>query len=141
MRAAGRQDARNRTNELGIAGDQGGRNPPPPHQLGRTIGVRQHGLQEARALDEPGPELFPVVGFDDQWHMAGRPRPLDSRRVFVDAVEHAGIAQVPVGDREAAVDLLRAKTGKAVEKRTPVRPHRAIRFHHLVVNAGKRTIV
>ena len=59
VRAAGRRDADQRTQEFRIAGDQGGGQPAVADELGRTIGVRQHGLEQFGALDEPGLQLLP----------------------------------------------------------------------------------
>ena len=56
-------------------------------------------------------------------------------------MEYAGIAQITVGDGKAAVDLIGAETGEALEEGTPVAAHRAGAIHHLVVNARKWTIV
>ena len=44
--------------------------------------------------------------------MAERPRPLDAGRILVDAIEHAGAAQIAVGGGEAAIDLFAAERGQ-----------------------------
>ena len=68
--------------------------------------------------------------------MAERPGPLGAGGVLVDAIEHAGIAQVPVGRREAPVDLVgaeRASIGQ--ERRANAARTRPSRVHHLVEDA------
>ena len=72
--------------------------------------------------------------------MTERPRPLDAGCVFVDAIEHAGAAQVAIGGGEAAIDFLGAEPGQHAEKRPPVCAHAAAAIHHLVENAGKRPV-
>ena len=72
--------------------------------------------------------------------MAERPWPLDARRILVDAIEHAGIAQIPIGGGEAAIDLVAAEAREHRQQRLPVRAHAAVAVHHLVENAGQRPV-
>ena len=72
--------------------------------------------------------------------MAQRPRPFGSGRILVDAIEHAGIAQMAIGGGEAAADLLRPQRREHGEQRLPMRPHAAVAVHHLVEDAGQRAV-
>ena len=112
MRAAGRRNADQRTQKFRIAADQGRRQTPLAGQRRRPVGIRQHRFEQLGALDEAFLQLRPFAGLDDERHMAERPRPLDARRILVDAIEHAGIAQVPIGGGEAAVDLFAAEASE-----------------------------
>ena len=92
------------------------RRPPAPLRATRRAGSR------------PAFSSRPFAGLDDQRHMAERPRPLDAGGVLVDAIEHAGVAQVAIGGGEAAVDLLGAERRPACREtaasaRAPGRRH------------------
>ena len=140
MRAAGRRNADQRPQKFRIAADQRRRQAPLAGQRRRPVGIHQHGFEQLGALDQAFLQLRPLAGLDDERHMAERPRPLDARRILVDAIEHAGIAQVSIGGGEAAIDLLAAEASEHRQQRLPVRAHPAVAVHHLVENAGQPPI-
>ncbi len=140
MRAARRLDADQRPQEFRIAGDQSGRQPAVARQRSRTVGIRQHGFEQFGALDKAGLQLPPFAGLDDERDMAERPRPLDTGRIFIDAIEHAGIAQITIGGGEAAIDLVAAQSRQHSEERLPVRAHAPVAVHHLIENAMQRPV-
>src|SRR5579862_9527 len=72
--------------------------------------------------------------------MTERPWPLQPGRILVDAIKDTRVAQIAVGCRKSAIDLLRAQCSKHGEKWMPVRAHAPIAIHHLVENAGQRPI-
>ena len=111
--------ARRRRRRPAAAGIPDCRRPPPPAAARRAPGrpgrrCRRGPLRAARrAGSSPALSACHSVGVDQQRHVAQRPGPLRARRVLVDAVEHAGVAQVPVGRGEAPVDLRRARARRA----------------------------
>ena len=140
MRAAGRRNADQRPQKFRIAADQRRRQAPLAGQRRRPVGIHQHGFEQLGALDQAFLQLRPLAGLDDERHVAERPRPLDARRILVDAIEHAGIAQVSIRGGETAVDLLAAEASEHRQQRLPVRAHPAVAVHHLVENAGQPPI-
>ena len=140
MRAARRLDADQRPQEFRIAGDQSRRQPAVARQRARTVGIRQHRFEQFGALDKAGLQLPPFAGLDDERDMAERPRPLDAGGILIDAIEHAGIAQIAVGSGEAAIDLVAAQRGEHGEERLPMRAHAPVAIHHLVENARQRPV-
>jgi len=106
MRAAGRRDPDQRPQELRVARNNDRRQSALAREIGRTIGIGEHRLEQFRALDESGLERLPLRSVDQERHVAQRPRPLGPRRVLVDAIEDAGIAQMPIGGAEAPADLV-----------------------------------
>ncbi len=141
MRAARRRDTDHGAQEFRIAGDRGSRQAAVTHQGGGAVEVGEDRLHQLGALHQAGAQLGPFLGIDDQRNMAHQPRAHRAGRVLVDAVEHTGVAQVPVGGGEAAIDLLRPHGRERLEERPPVRTHLALMVHHLVEIARQRTVV
>ena len=141
MRAAGRRDPDERTQEFRVACDQRGRQAAIAAQQRRPVGVGQHGFEQFGALDQSGFQLPPLARLDDQRYVTERPRPLDSGRILVDAIKNSGAAQITVGGGETAIDLLGAERRQHAEKGPPVRAHAAVAVHHLVENAGQPAVV
>ena len=141
MRAARRRDADERPQEFRIAGDDGGRQAPLAHELRGPVDVREDRFEQLGALDQPGLQLLPFGGIDQQRHVAERPGPHRPRRVLVDPIEHAGIAQMPVGGGKPPVDLLRPERREHAQERPPVLAHPAVVVHHLVEVAGENAVV
>ncbi len=140
MRAAGRFDAHQRPQKFRIAGDQSGGQPAVERQRSRAVGVRQDSLEQFGALDQSGFQLPPLAGLDDQRDVAQRPRPLDAGCIFINPIEHPGIAQIAVGRRKTAIDLVAAQGSERGEERLPMRTHAPVATHHLVEYAVQRLI-
>ena len=141
MRAARRRDTDQRPQKLRIAGDDGGRQTALAHQVGGPVDVGEDRFEQLGPLHQPGLQLLPFRCIDQQRHMAERPRPHRAGRVFIDPIEHAGIAKVPVGRRKAPVDLLRPERREHPKERAPMLAHPAVVIHHLVEIARKDAVV
>ena len=141
MCAARRRDADQRPQEFRIAGDQRRRQPPVADQ---RAPARRHPPAPLRAAAARW--ISPAFSCSHSsasmssgtWLSGQAAR---RRRVLIDAIEDAGIAQITVGGGEAAVDLIgaerrRASTGTAASARARA----PSRIHHLVGNAGQRPI-
>src|SRR5262249_59133216 len=72
------------------------------YEIGRTISIGEHRLEQLGALDQSSLERLPFSSVDQERHVTERPRPLRPRCVLVDAIEHAGVVQVAIGGGEAA---------------------------------------
>jgi hypothetical protein len=140
MRAARRRHADQRPQEFRIAGDHGGGQPAFADEPRRSVDIGQHRFEQLGALHQAGLERLPFGRFDQQRHMAERPRPVSAGRILVHAVENTGIAQMAIGGAESPADLFRAQTGKHGQQRVPMRAHPTIAVHHLVERAGERLI-
>ena len=140
MRAARRRGADHRPQEFRIAGDHRRRQPSVAHQIGRTVDVLEDRFEQFGALDEPGLERLPFLGIDQQRNVAQRPGANGAGRILVDAIEHAGVAQVAVGRREPPVDLRRPQLREHPQERAPVLAHPPVAIHHLVEVAGARLV-
>ena len=60
--------------------------------------------------------------------------------IAMDAVGHAGIADMPVGQPEALRQLRRRERAPGREKRLPMRAHLAVSVDELIEDAGQRAI-
>ena len=72
--------------------------------------------------------------------MAERPGPLGAGGILVDAIEHAGIPQMPVGGIKSPVDFVYPEAGEPGQERPPMRAHLPAGIHHLIEYAGERAI-
>ena len=111
------------------------------HEIGRAVDVGEDRFEQARALDQAGLQLLPFGPVDQERHVAQRPRPHRARGVLIDAIEHAGVAKVPVGRGKAAIDLLGSERREHAQKRPPVLAHLAVVVHHLVEDARKQAVI
>ena len=141
MRAAGRRHVGERPHEVRAAGHECGGQAPLADELGRPVNVGEHRLDEARPRDQRGLQLLPLAGLDDERNMGQGPRPVGALGVLIDAVEHAGFAQVTVARGEPARQFLAPEAGEAGEQLLPMRPHRAVIGHHLVVDARQWPVI
>jgi hypothetical protein len=96
VRAAGRRHVDERPHEVRAAGHERAGQAPLADELGRPVNVGQHRLDEARPPDQRGLQPLPLAGLDDERNVGQRPCPVGTLGVFIDAVEHAGFAQVTV---------------------------------------------
>src|SRR5262249_44183189 len=90
--------------------------------------------------DESGLERLPLRSVDQERHVAQRPRPLGPRRVLVDAIEDAGIAQMPIGGGEAPADLVWTQSRQHCQQRLPMGPPASFAVQLFVEDARQRTI-
>jgi hypothetical protein len=134
--AAARLDADHGPEEVGRAGEGRGRQEPVADEIAGTEQVAQHHVEQFGALGEPGRQARPFLRRDDEGDMGQRPGALAVLRVVVDAVEHAGVAQVALGAGKALVELARADIGEAGEDRLPVLARLAALVEDLVIDAG-----
>ena len=105
---------------------------PVADQIGRAIDVLEDRFEELGALNEACLERLPFLAVDEQRNVAEQPRTNRARRILIDPIEHARIAQVAVGRRKPPVDLRRPQFGQHPQKRAPVLAHAPVAVHHLV---------
>ena len=132
IRAARRRGADHRTQEFRIACDHRRRQPSVADEFGRTVDVLEDRFEQLGALNDPGLERLPFLGVDQQRNVAQQPRANGARRILVDPIEHAGIAQVAVRRREPPVDFRRAQLRQHPQERAPVLAHPPVAVHHLI---------
>ena len=137
--AAGRFDAANRAQIFVAAGNRGRRHRAIGDQPALAIEIAQHHFEQLRALRDARGQLLPVGLVDDERQMAERPQPVGG--LAGRAVGDAGLAQMPVGGGEAALDIGRRKRGKGIEETAPRRAGRAVLADIFVGNAGQPRIV
>ena len=137
MRAARRRGADHRAEEFRIAGDHRSRQPSVADQIGQTVDVLEDRFEQLGALNDPGLERLPLLGVDQQRNVAEQPGTNGAGGILVDAIEHAGVAQMPVGRRKAPVDLGRPELREHPQERPPVRAHAPVAIHHLVEDARR----
>ncbi len=94
------------------------------------------------ALDQRRLQVLPLAGLDDQRDMGaaatpGRRSPCPRRRDRTRRIR-AGSGRLP---RTAATSSSRPRPASPARISMPVRPHRAVVAHHLVVDARQRSVV
>ena len=86
-----------------------------------AVDVGDDRLEQFGALDQAGGDRLPFALVDQQRHMGQRPGALGRAGLVVDAVEDAGVAQILVGAREAARQLVGAERIERIDQRLPDR--------------------
>src|SRR5437868_4129748 len=92
----GNMDPAARTEKSWVAIDQIGRQKAIPEQvLGTSINVAQDKIEQARTLDEPGLNLSPFLGCDEQRDQIQPPGPIGALGVAINIVSHAVLTNDP----------------------------------------------
>jgi hypothetical protein len=130
---------------VGTAGDGGGWQCAVGHQLAWPVDVAEHGIEQLRALGDSCGDHLPFLPGKHEWRMIQRPGALAGERIALveiamDAIGDAGVAHMPVGEAEAALQLVGRERRPFGQERLPVRPDRAVRRHQLVIGAGQRPV-
>ncbi len=118
--AAPRLDPAERLQKIRRAGDDGGGQIAVGNERAGAVDIGQDSFEKPCALRNAGGDLLPFRRFDQQRQMAERPGAF--ARIAIGAIGDAGIANVPVGGREATVDVVRAEAAQGFEKADPMRP-------------------
>lgn len=133
--AVGRFHADERAQELRIGGDQRRRQQPFAHQPVLAIDVGDHLFQKFGALHEALRDVRPFLFVDQNRNVRQRPASLGTLLGAVDAIEHAGVAQIAVGAREAVGKFGLVEPPKRREQPLPDRADIALLVEHFVGNA------
>ena len=136
--AAGRCDPTQRRDEVRAAGHRGGRQVAVGDQRGVAIEVAQQGFHQVGALLDAGGDLRPFLFAEDQRQRVERPAALVL--LAIDPVGDAGVADVPGGQVEAALELALGILGEIAQEAQPVAARPAGGVEQLVGDALDRGI-
>ena len=104
----------------------------------RTIDVAHDGRHQRGALSQPGFELRPLLGIDQEWQQVQRPGPLAQSVFAVDVVGNAVFANLALDGRASARHVPEAADTEMPEELAPTRTQRAIGGAQLIVVTGLR---
>ena len=106
-----------------------------PHDLPVVVHVVDEEVQRLYALLEPALDLIPGVARDDPRDDVEREDPFRARLVAVDGEGDAGVEQRPFGRLVTADELAVRQPLDPLDELSRLRPWRAVRQEHLVVEA------
>ncbi len=139
MAATGRFDAANRAQIFVAAGNRGRGHRAIGDQPALAIEIAQHHFEQLGPLGDARGQLLPIGLVDDKRQMAERPQPVGG--LAGRPIGDAGLAQMPVGGGETALDIGWRQCGEGIEETAPRRPGRAVLTDIFVGNAGQPRIV
>ncbi len=139
--AAGRRDVLRRPEKAALAEDERGRDEAVREQLLRAVEIREHRVEQARALRDGRRDRSPLVRREDERQEIELPRPARPFRIGVDVVGDAVRGDGLLDEAAAAEHRLHRERGQMGEERAPVRPRDLDVVDHLVVARGRRLVV
>ena len=126
MHALRRGGAAQRAQELGMAGDQMGRQHALLDQPLRTIDVAEQHVRQHGALNDGCFDGLPVGRRQDEGHDVELPGPGMAAPIVIDVIGDAIILHRSAGTGLAAFELLARQLGKRAGEGAPMRPHFAV---------------